>query len=209
MMKVCGSFNALCLLFGLFSFSFISISTTLPGVIMKTIIKPLAWLAIALLSIGLSACAKSTGPQSPPPSQITVQVQAHTQPAAVVLDVYKSPSCGCCGAWVEHLEANNFAANIHHPDDLAGVKVRYGIEPRYQSCHTAISADNYVFEGHIPAAVIERFLAEKPAGAIGLAVPGMPVGSPGMEMGDRHDDYQVLLLKADGSSEVYQQITGH
>jgi hypothetical protein len=172
-------------------------------------IKPLAWLAIMLLSVGLSACNKSDLPPSEPASQATIQAQAQSQSEAVVLDVYKSPTCGCCGAWVEHVEANNFAATIHHPDDLAGVKARYGIAPRYQSCHTAVSADDYVFEGHIPAAIIERFLAEKPAGAIGLAVPGMPVGSPGMEMGDRHDDYQVLLLKADGSSEVYQQVAGH
>jgi hypothetical protein len=125
----------------------------------------------------------------------------------VHLAVYKSPTCGCCEEWISHLQSHGLKSTIHHPDDLDAVKDRYRISPRYQSCHTAVSPDGYVFEGHVPAPLITRFLAEKPEGAIGLAVPGMPVGSPGMEMGERFTPYDVLLLKSDGSSEVYLRIT--
>lgn len=120
--------------------------------------------------------------------------------------VYTSPSCGCCGDWVEHLKSNGFTTAVHHPDDMALLKEQRGVAREYQSCHTAVSQQGYVFEGHVPASVMAAFLAETPEGAIGLAVPGMPVGSPGMEMGDRFTPYDVLLLKRDGSSEVYRHI---
>ncbi|WP_299975562.1 DUF411 domain-containing protein [uncultured Pseudoteredinibacter sp.] len=125
----------------------------------------------------------------------------------IVLDVYKSRTCGCCKKWIDHAEGMGIEADVHHPSDLNKIKIDQKIEPRYQSCHTAISTDGYVFEGHIPAEVIQKFLASPPKDAIGLAVPGMPVGSPGMEVGDRFDPYDVLLLKKDGSSEVYQHIS--
>lgn len=128
-------------------------------------------------------------------------------PATPALNVYKSPTCGCCTLWIDHLEAEGFSSRIHHPDDLNPVKQKYGVAPQYQSCHTAVTREGLVFEGHVPAQVIKRFLAEKPEGAIGLAVPGMPIGSPGMEMGTRFSPYDVLLLKADGSSSVYVRIT--
>jgi len=126
---------------------------------------------------------------------------------AITLDVFKSPTCMCCEKWIAHLQAHGFQTTVHHPADLNQEKASRGIKPKYQSCHTAVSKDGYVFEGHIPAAVIQRFLTEKPKDAIGLAVPGMPMGSPGMEMGDHINPYDVLLLKADGSSAVYAQIT--
>lgn len=126
---------------------------------------------------------------------------------ATHLDVYKSETCKCCEKWVVNLESKGFHATAHHPADLNQEKVKRAIAPRYHSCHTAVSADDYVFEGHIPASVIQRFLIEKPKGAIGLAVPGMPMGSPGMEMGNQFNPYDVLLLKADGSSTVYARIT--
>lgn len=122
------------------------------------------------------------------------------------LDVYKSPTCGCCASWIEHVEKSAFAAKVIHPVDLSLEKSQRGIQPMYRSCHTAVSKEGYVFEGHVPAKYIERFLVEKPQGAIGLAVPGMPAGSPGMEMGDMFTPYPVLLLKKDGSSQVYAQI---
>lgn len=122
------------------------------------------------------------------------------------LDVFKSPTCGCCEAWIAHAQAHGLQLVSHNLDDLHALKSRYGIRPRYQSCHTAVSAENYVFEGHVPAPLIARFLAEKPQNAIGLAVAGMPVGSPGMEMGDRFTPYDVLILKRDGSSEVYARV---
>lgn len=152
-------------------------------------------LAVIFLLISHTVHASST-PSTTPTADKPMQ-----------LEVYKSPTCGCCEEWISHLRSHGLKSNIHHPDDLNAVKNRYKISPKYQSCHTAVSPDGYVFEGHIPAPVITRFLAEKPEGAIGLAVPGMPVGSPGMEMGERFTPYDVLLLKSDGSSEVYIRIT--
>lgn len=127
-------------------------------------------------------------------------------PAAEPFVVYKSPTCGCCAAWLDHLNVRGIATRVEHPADLNAIKDRYGIAPRHQSCHTAVSPDGYVFEGHIPANVMQRFLREKPAGAQGLAVPGMPLGSPGMEVDDRFSPYDIYLLKRDGSTEVYTRI---
>lgn len=152
---------------------------------------------LMLLGLGPVACAEE-------PKDVGASLAA--APAATVLDVYKSETCGCCGAWVEHIEQAGFAAPVHHPADLNQVKAGHGIAPRYQSCHTAVSKEGYVFEGHVPARYVEQFLQNPPAGAIGLAVPGMPVGSPGMEVGDRFSPYKVLLLNADGSSAVYAQV---
>ena len=120
-------------------------------------------------------------------------------------DVYKSPSCGCCEKWVEHIKEESDQVEVHHPKNLHALKKELGIQPEYQSCHTA-THDNYVFEGHIPLKYIEQFLAEKPVDAIGLSVPGMPLGSPGMEVGSRFMPYKVLLLRADGSVETYADI---
>jgi hypothetical protein len=125
----------------------------------------------------------------------------------IELQVYKSPTCGCCSVWIDHLEQSGFITETHHPRDLNGLKTRFGIPNRYQSCHTAVSNDGYIFEGHIPAKVIRRLLAEKPADVIGLSVPGMPVGSPGMEVDDKFMPYQVLLLNKDGSTEVYAEFS--
>ena len=146
---------------------------------------------------------------------VTVAACAEDKPApklleladAVALKVYKSPTCGCCGKWIAHAEENGFKAEVVHPADLNGVKASFGIPPRYQSCHTAVSDEGYIFEGHIPAKIIRRFLQEKPADAIGLAVPAMPVGSPGMEVGDKFMPYQVMLLKSDGGVEVFADVS--
>jgi len=114
------------------------------------------------------------------------------------ITVYKSPSCGCCKKWVRHLEENGFTVKVHNRHDLEPIKKSLGVDPRYQSCHTAV-IDNYVIEGHVPAADIQRLLAEKPH-IKGLMVPGMPMGSPGME-GPRKDRYSVLAVdKQDGST---------
>lgn len=125
------------------------------------------------------------------------------------MDLYKSPTCGCCGMWQEHAQERGFAFTVHHRDndELTLEKLRLGINLRYHSCHTAVAADGSVFEGHIPAYLIHQYLAAKPADTLGLAVPGMPLGSPGMEAGDRLDPYDVLLLKTDGSNEVFARIT--
>ncbi|MES1944504.1 hypothetical protein PC39_10322 [Salinisphaera sp. PC39] len=123
------------------------------------------------------------------------------------LTVYKSLSCMCCGQWMAHVEHAAFATVSRPVGRMSAVKRQFGIEPRYRSCHTAISESGYVFEGHIPARLIQRFLADPPDDAIGLAVPGMPLGSPGMESGDRFMPYDVLLLEKGGTSRVYASVT--
>ena len=132
--------------------------------------------------------------------------KANDNAEPVMLDVYKSPTCGCCSVWIDHLEERGFLTQIKHPQDLNQVKRKLGVPAQYQSCHTAVTADGYIFEGHIPANIIKQFLDDKPPGAIGLTVPGMPVGSPGMEAGDNFMPYQVLLLKESGPPEVYAEI---
>lgn len=122
------------------------------------------------------------------------------------LGVYKNPSCGCCAGWLEHMDKHGFSTEVHHPQDLNAKKTSLGIKPIHQSCHTSVSAEGYVFEGHVPAKYVEQFLTEKPAGALGLAVPGMPLGSPGMEVGGKFTPYDIVLLKKDGSSEIYATV---
>ena len=115
--------------------------------------------------------------------------------------VYKSPTCGCCTKWVDHLQQNGFEVQVQDRADMQAVKEELGIPQRLSSCHTA-AVDGYVVEGHVPADDIRRLLHERPQAA-GLAVPGMPVGSPGMEQGTRRDPYDVLLFTEDGGVGVY------
>lgn len=122
------------------------------------------------------------------------------------LQVYKSPTCGCCGAWVDHMDDQGFKTQVFHPENLQAIKMEQGIPPELASCHTAVFKDNYVFEGHIPARYIDEFLLNTPEGARGLVVPGMPMGSPGMEFGERFTPYQVLQLNVDGSVEVFADV---
>jgi len=124
----------------------------------------------------------------------------------VTLNVYKDENCGCCAGWIDHMSTQGFESAIHHPENLHTVKEELGVLPKWQSCHTAVSKEGYLFEGHIPAKYIKQFLASPPENASGLAVPGMPLGSPGMEMGGRFNAYDVILMKKDGSSEVYAHI---
>lgn len=133
---------------------------------------------------------------------------AHAEPApAPTLTVYKDAQCGCCSKWVDHLAAHGIVAQAVDLDAaaLAEVKRAHGVGPQYQSCHTAVTADGLVFEGHVPAPTLARFLAEHPKDGRGLAVPGMPPGSPGMEVGDRFVPYQVWQLEADGA-RVYEDV---
>ena len=121
--------------------------------------------------------------------------------AAPVISVYKSATCGCCEEWVKHLRANGFTVEAHNVANPSDMREKMGMPDRFGSCHTAV-VDGYTIEGHVPAAEIKRLLAAKPK-AKGLATPGMPLGSPGME-GPRKDAYEVLLVMPDGSSRVYQ-----
>lgn len=134
---------------------------------------------------------------------------AWATPARPIVEVWKDLNCGCCKDWTDHLVANGFQVKVHDTGNNA-VRSQLGIAQKYGSCHTALVA-GYALEGHVPARDIKRLLQDKPAG-IGLAVPGMPVGSPGMdgpEYGNRKDAYSVLLLKKDGSSTVYQSYKGN
>ena len=121
--------------------------------------------------------------------------------AAPVIDVYKSASCGCCTAWIEHLEANGFTVRAKNVEMPAQYRKLAGIPDALGSCHTGL-VNGYAIEGHVPASEIKQLLREKPK-ARGLAVPAMPMGSPGME-GPRKDAYDVLLVKNNGSTTVYK-----
>ena len=128
--------------------------------------------------------------------------------AETSLLVHKTLTCGCCKMWVEHLKMNGLKANTQDHENLEDIKKMYGIKPQYRSCHTAVSKDGYIFEGHIPSRYITQFLSENHPNAIGLSVPGMPLGSPGMEVGNRFMAYDVLILFKDGTSNVYAEIRG-
>jgi hypothetical protein len=123
----------------------------------------------------------------------------------VRMTVYKTPTCGCCKLWVDHAQSvlTDYDVKTLDMDDLTEVKTRLGVPAALQSCHTAITGP-YVFEGHVPADLIRRFLRERPK-ALGLAVPGMPMGSPGMDMGGRKERYDVLLFDKAGKTRVYAQ----
>lgn len=135
------------------------------------------------LSILLSACSSPKAEPLPP------------------MTVWKSPSCGCCTLWVAHLQEQGFTVNVVDEWAMSPLKSSLKIAPEHQSCHTA-KIGNYLIEGHVPAADIKRLLVEKPA-VVGLSVPGMPVGSPGMEMGTRFDPFDVIAFSHDQPDLVF------
>ena len=165
--------------------------------------------ALLLGTLALLAC----GSQAPAPNaqaghdhaaaaaaaDVAANADAAPQDSPLVV-VYKSPTCGCCAKWVEHMREAGFRLEVHDVADVGPIKTQHGVTADLQSCHTAL-ADGYVFEGHVPAEVIRRFLSERPMFA-GLAVPGMPMGSPGME-GPYKDRYDVIAFRRDGTREVY------
>ena len=124
----------------------------------------------------------------------------------VSLLVHKTPTCGCCKMWIKHLEGNGLTISVEDHSNLQEIKVKYDIKPEYRSCHTGVSKDGYIFEGHIPSKYITQFLSEEHPNAIGLSVPGMPLGSPGMEVEGMFTPYDVLILFKDGTSEVYAEV---
>ena len=138
---------------------------------------------------------------------IALALATATATAAAALPtivVYKSAYCGCCKLWVEHLRKSGFRVEVRETEALDEVKSRVGVPPEQRSCHTAEIA-GYFVEGHVPAADIKRLLKEKPQ-AKGLALPGMPVGSPGMEVpGQGTPPYAVELVRMDGSTEVFAE----
>ena len=147
-----------------------------------------AWLAAAMPLLAAGALPFAVKAASPTP-----------------VEVWKDPNCGCCQDWVDHMQANGFAVKVHDTGNNA-VRARLGLPQKLGSCHTAL-VGGYLVEGHVPASDVRALLKQKPK-ALGLAVPGMPVGSPGMDgavYGDRRDPYDVLLVARDGSTRVFKQ----
>jgi len=131
---------------------------------------------------------------------LALHLTAHAA-AAPMVEVYKNEGCGCCEAWIAHLKENGFAVKAHNVAETSAYRKKFGIPDQLGACHSA-ALQGYAIEGHVPAAEIKRLLTERPK-ATGLAVPAMPLGSPGME-GLRKDSYDILLVKADGGYTVYQ-----
>lgn len=150
-------------------------------------------LLLSLVLLISSACDQQA---DTPDSQVTMAGQN-----LPVMTVYKSPSCGCCAKWVDHMREAGFEVVAQDQQNMGVIKERLGIQPPLGSCHTA-EIDGYVIEGHVPASEVRRLLKERPEAA-GLAVPGMPVGSPGMEQGDREDRYEVLLFAHDKPPAIF------
>jgi hypothetical protein len=158
----------------------------------------LAAVLLAPLAFGLSACSRDTASAAanesgqPPLADV----------AAQTLVVHESPHCGCCGLWRDHMEAAGFSVEVRKTHELGTIKATAGVPRRLASCHTA-RIGGYFVEGHVPAEELQRLLTERPV-ARGLAVAGMPAGAPGMEMPDGSvQPYEVLLVKIDGSTEVF------
>lgn len=141
-----------------------------------------------ILSLALGAAALAATPAIP-------------ATALPRVEVFKSPYCECCGAWVEHMKAAGFDVKVTILKDTTVARKRLGIPEHLGSCHTA-TVSGYVLEGHVPAIEVKKLLAAKPA-AVGLAVPGMPTGSPGMELGGRQDPYKVFLIHEGGRETVF------
>ena len=119
------------------------------------------------------------------------------------LMVYRSPTCGCCGKWVDHMREAGFEVSVEETMEMSGVKTRTGVPLELSSCHTTVVGD-YVIEGHVPADVVKRFLEEAPE-VKGIAVPGMPTGSPGME-GPNPRPYAVIAFDGKGNRTVYEEV---
>ena len=117
------------------------------------------------------------------------------------MTVYKTPTCGCCAKWVDHMKAAGFKVQVQDMDDLTEIKQASGVPIPIRTCHTAV-VSGYVIEGHVPADLVKKVLAEKPK-MTGIAVPGMPVGSPGMESGNQKSPYDVVLFDKTGKTTVY------
>lgn len=159
---------------------------------------PLVFLGIVALGGGAVVALRGGGDPLPSPEPIALVAAADLP----TMTVYKSPTCGCCGDWVEHMREAGFTVEVEDVVDLTAVKARLGVPTGMASCHTAVIGD-YLVEGHVPADDVRRFLAESPDAA-GIAVPGMPVGSPGMEVpGQPAAAYDVMAFDRDGSARVY------
>jgi hypothetical protein len=150
----------------------------------------------ALLSLPVAFAGVAT-------ALVGAQTKTASQPK-IPIRVYKDPSCGCCTKWVEHMTANGFVASVLAVE-MAPIKKQYSVPSRLESCHTTI-VGGYVVEGHVPADDVKKLLAAKPAGIIGLTIPGMPQSAPGMDV-TPFQPYEVLTFDKDGKTTVYAKHT--
>lgn len=156
----------------------------------------LAVTVVLTSSIGLASCSANTS---------KTQDAAMIEQAALVseLTVYRSPTCSCCGKWIEYMEAHGFRIKDEITEEMDVIKAQYGVPQTTASCHTTV-ANGYVIEGHIPAVDVARLVTEKPD-VSGIAVPGMPIGSPGMESGDYVEPYTVFSFNASGETASFAE----
>ncbi|PKH82051.1 DUF411 domain-containing protein [Psychrobacter sp. 4Bb] len=185
----------------------------------------LSAIVVLPLSLTIAACSQpnSAATDSAPATEPTIathteQPTAEMTPISAPSDtpstilkkisatVYKDANCGCCKEWVGYAEGHGLNATAQNVEDVSLFKERYSVPQQMRSCHTTVTTDGYVFEGHVPAKYMAQFLKNPPSDAIGLAVPSMPVGSPGMEYQDKFMPYKVMQLNKDGSTAIYATI---
>lgn len=167
--------------------------------------------SLSAASFGLMACQRAPDIIAPATAQTTPQLSAEPVQMSLALtaQVWKTPTCGCCTAWVEHLQREGFTVKVNDVPSTGTVRTKLGIPDDMGSCHTALIG-SFAVEGHVPAREIKRLLKEPPAfgkEVVGLSVPGMPIGSPGMEMDAKRDKYDVMLVLKNGQHRVYQSYT--
>lgn len=159
----------------------------------------------AVLAVGVAVFAGRSDDAASAAAPVSAVSETQSQPSGSlwpVVDVYKDPTCGCCSKWVEHLREEGFTVRTTDTGNFGAFKARHGVPGQVESCHTAL-VDGYVLEGHVPAADVQRLLKERPAIA-GIAVAGMPIGSPGMEVpGVKAQPYDVMAFDKDGGIHVF------
>jgi hypothetical protein len=156
-------------------------------------------LAASLVLVGCTAAQNSRQPTS---ENVTATAEAQAVLASEIT-VFRSPTCGCCGKWIDHAEAAGFQVKDEVTEDMSAIKQQYGVPQTLTSCHTTVVGD-YVVEGHVPVEDVQRLLVEKPDVA-GIAVPGMPIGSPGMESGDYTEPYTVFSFTESGETAAFAE----
>jgi len=164
----------------------------------RVFISGLLFSGLIATSITMAGCSAADGPTAQTTTDSVQHVATGTE-----LTVFRSPTCGCCGKWIEHMEAAGFRVKDEVTEDMTAIKEQYRVPAQLASCHTTV-VDGYVVEGHIPAADVQRLLTEKPDVA-GIAVPGMPIGSPGMESGDYIEPYTVFSFQEDGTTAAFAE----
>lgn len=173
----------------------------------RTLMSMLAAGSLAALAACGSDPQKEASAPPQPPTSLPPQVEEFgVNPELLAVTVFKDPTCGCCGGWVQHAEDNGFTVAVEHPDALWRVFEEHEIAVTLQSCHLTLNSASAMFVGHVPIRFVLEYLSDPPEGSRGLSVPGMPIGTPGMEMEDQFDAYDVLLLLEDGSTEVFARV---